>query len=342
MNFQQTSALNLNELLIALRDFLFANGWTIPSDGTGSGGLNLTVRNSNNHDFYLSSTTEARTDVITGALTDRLLNVNWDKAAIGLAAGASARVAKTNDMAGPFANVWFISDEAATYCHIIAQSATNRYSHTSFGNLDPKGMHSTPLPFAVGVYWQWWRTNSNPNDPRSKQNDPSDGDHEIGYFCEDSGSGPSANTTRVGIPDGLLDPALFFDDGALEMPALQQTCSRDVFFSFSSAQPQRLLDYQRYILNQTVTGGAPITPLPVAVIGTTNSLHAFVGVFPGVGAISIRGLSPGQVLTFAGEEWIVFPLKQIGNVVNANNGGQATLDCNSAFYGLAYKKADAP
>lgn len=340
MQFQQTSASNLNALLIAVRDFLDANGWSITADGTGGGGLSLTMQNSLGHDFLLTSSTEARTDVISGALTDRLLLVNWDKAAIGLTPGASARTAKTNDMAGPFANVWLITDDAATYCHIIAQTATSRYSHTSFGRLDPKGMHSADIPFAVGVYWQWWRTNVDPNDNASNQNDPSDVAHEIGYYCEDSGAAANANTTRIGIPSGLLDTSLFFDAGALEMPTLRVNNSREFGSSITSTSSQLLLDFQRLVVNQLATGGTNISPLPVAVQGTTDSLHAFVGVFPGVGAVSMRGLAPGQVLTFAGEEWIVFPLKQQGNVANARGQGQATLDCNSTFLGLAYKKAE--
>ena len=345
MIFQQTSALDLNELLIELRDFLGSNGWTIITDGTGGGGLVLTVQNSDGHDFYLTSTTAGQNDVVTGAFVDRLLNVNWDKAAIGLTPAASSRVAKTNDMAGPFANIWLITDDDATYCHIIAQSATSRYSHTSFGRLDAKGMHEELLPFAIGTYWQWWRSNLNPNDSGSHLNNPASGNHEIGYYCEDSSPGSSSgsgNTTRVGIPDGLLDTTLFFEDGALENPTIRLNCSRGYTFTFVSNSSQRLLDFQRHIVNQTATGGVTISPLPVAVQGTTDSLHAFVGVFPGVGAVSMRGLSPGQVLTFAGEEWIVFPLKQFGNVTNANNGGQATLDCNSTFYGLAYKKTNTP
>lgn len=341
MQFQQTSAANLNELLIAVRDFLDTNGWSITADGTGGGGLSLTMQNSLGHDFYLTSSTEARTDVISGAFTDRLLLLNWDKAAIGLSPGASSRTAKTNDMAGPFANVWLITDDAATYCHIIAQSSTSRYSHASFGRLDPKGMHEEDLPFAVGVYWQWWRTNADPNNNGSNQNDPADTGHEIGYYCEDSGSSGTANTTRIGIPDGLLDTGLFFDAGALELPTIRLSCSREFGSGISSTNGQRLLDFQRLVVNQLATGGTNISPLPVAVQGTTDSLHAFVGVFPGVGAVSMRGLAPGQVLTFAGEEWIVFPLKQQGNVANANGQGQATLDCNSTFLGLAYKKADA-
>lgn len=345
MRFLQTSGLNLNELLIELRDFLDTNGWTITTDGTAAGGLVLTVRNSVGVDFYLTSRTESRSDVITGSFSDRLLEVNWDKSAIGLTPGPSSRVAKTNDMAGPFANIWFITDEAATYCHIIAQSSANRYSHTSFGRLDPKGMHEEDLPFAIGVQWSWWRTNIDPTNNNSDQNNPSAGNHEIGYYCEDSAPGTSSsqgNTTRVGIPDGLLDPALFFSAGALENPTLRITCNRYYLFDFPSNSTHLILDFQRHIANQTVTGGVPINPLPVAVQGTTDSLHAFVGAFPGVGAVSVRGLAPGQVLDFSGEEWIVFPLKQAGNVVNARLGGQATLDCNSTFYGLAYKKTDTP
>ena len=344
MRFLQTSGLNLNELLISLRDFLDTNGWSITTDGTAAGGLVLTVRNSIGHDFYLTSTTENRTDAVTGAFVDRLLVMNWDKAAIGLTPGVSARVAKTNDMAGPFPNIWFITDEDATYCHIIAQSSALRYSHSSFGRLDPKGMHSVNLPFAIGVHWHWWRSSLLPADQASNQNDPQESVHEVGYYCEDSfpGTNPSSeNTTRIGIPDGLLDPALFFDDGALETPTIRPNCSRGYLFSFSNLETQLILDFQRHVANQTVTGGTPVTPLPVAVQGTTDSLHAFVGAFPGVGAVSIRGLAPAQVLDFAGEEWIVFPLKQAGNVVNTRLGGQATLECNSAFYGLAYKKTDA-
>jgi hypothetical protein len=220
MIVHNTSAANMNELLIALRDFLDANGWTINVDGTGSGGTSLTLSNGNAHKFYLTSSTVARVDYDTGAFTDRYLHAAFDRSNIGLSAVSSGS-ALSNDFQGPFPNVWFFTDDDATYCWIVAQSSAARYTHMGFGNLDNKGMHSVDLPFVCGMYWFYWRNIENyQNNTGNPYNYPSSDSHAIGLF------GESTNQARFGIPDGLLDPGLDFTDGAIENPSYERLCSR--------------------------------------------------------------------------------------------------------------------
>jgi hypothetical protein len=54
MQFLQTNAIDLNGLLIAIKNFLSAHGWTVLADGTGGGGLTLEMTNANGHDFSSS------------------------------------------------------------------------------------------------------------------------------------------------------------------------------------------------------------------------------------------------------------------------------------------------
>jgi hypothetical protein len=90
MQFLQTNAIDLNGLLIAIKNFLSAHGWTVLADGTGGGGLTLEMTNANGHSFKFTSATVARTRYATGvavAFNDRLLKVAFQKSDIGMAAG---------------------------------------------------------------------------------------------------------------------------------------------------------------------------------------------------------------------------------------------------------------
>ncbi len=342
MHYLNTNALNMNGLLIAIRDFLDANGWAVASDGTGSGGLLLEMTNGNGHKFKLDGTSiVARTDFYSGVFNDQFLKVYSDKANVGLAAGYSAYYSETNDLQGPLPNVWLFTDDAASYCVVVAQTSNLRYTHLAFGDLDAKGLHAVNVPFNMGLYWQYWPDQanySNSNGEGNPFNYPSASQHNVGMFLDDTGN-INAHAFKVAIPDGLLDPGLFFLDGAFENAFCRYLCIRFYFRNVSGNTSAALLDFASTIKNHTYTGGVHIAPLPVMTIGTANNVHAYIGDVPGIGYVNMTGLAPGQILTFADEEWIVFPLKQYGSVDNCKYAASPLPVCNSAFYGIAVRKA---
>ncbi len=329
MQYLNTAAADIAAFLVEVRDFLSSNGWTILADNTGAGTPALEVTNANGHDFKLSTGVDAQTLYGVGAFNDRYLSLSYQKSDIGAAAGYST-ISKTNDMAGPYANIWLFTDDAATFCNIVIQSSNYRYSHASFGNLDPKDCHAENLPYTAGNLYRWWRHSATLS--ANGHHDPSSiAYHGIGYFGD-------ATYCRIGLPDGLLDPALDFTDGPIDGPTVWHTSSRDTQRIVTSTAA-RLLDYFKTIANHSFTGAIPLSPLPI-IVGGDNSVRAYVGDIPGVCLVDVTGLSPGQILTFATDEWVVFPLKQFGLDVNAHGGASPQDVCNSTNYGFAYRKVD--
>lgn len=342
MKFQNTNAVDTNGLLIAIKNFLAANGWTVVTDGTGGGGLSLEVQNANGHKFALTSTLATPTWFGQGVINDRRIHMDFDKAIIGLAAGYTGFRGFANDLTGPFPNIWLFTDDAATYFHLVAQASADRYTHMSFGNLDARGMHAEKLPFCVGLYWQYWSDQanfSNSNSNGNPFNNPQSGTHRVGQFGEASTLTDQYACCRIGCPDGLLDPALGFADGALQQLYIHNISDREYFRTVSGNNSSRPLDFASSIRNHSFTGGVNLAPLMMMTGATADgSLFSYLGDLPNICYVNMMGLSPGQVLTFAGDEWICFPLKQYSIVDACKFGASPQNKPSSAFYGLAYKK----
>lgn len=333
MHFTNTSATTFADLLIAIRNHLSTYGWTILADNTGAGTPSLEVTNGLGNSFILSTSTSNHTDAVTGAFTNRNLTLAYQKSDIGLAAGYSTTVL-ANDFTAPFSNVWIISDDAATYCHVIVQVSAARYSHATFGNIDNRGIHTAEVSLVAGMYYEYWRASTVPGSSNSNLNSPSDGVHTRGITFE------STARYRLGLPDGLLDPALNFTDGAIDGAVARSLTAyyyTDPIFSANNAT--RLLDYFSNMTNDAYTGGVNIAPLPIVVYDAATTNAAYIGDVPGIGLVNMFGLSPGQVLTFGAEEWIVFPQKQMGSYAASQVGSNPINECNSVMYGIAYRKA---
>lgn len=324
----QTSAANFNAMLVAVRDFLAGNGWTVVTDSTGSG--SLVMQNSNGHKYRLRSTTANRTDYFTGAFTDTTLNVEWDRGNTGGTPGTYSTAGDSNDMTGPFPSIWLFTDEAATFCYIVAQTAPVRYSHTGFGQIDNKGLHDDAIDFAAGLWWWFWAEQanySNSNGDGNPFNNPSSGSHQIDF---------TDGTAWIGIPDGVLDPALFFTDG----PTMSQpwsTCDREYGKTTGTNNTARWADYFCNVTNKTFAGGVILTPLPIVVNPASQDVMSVVGEYPQMALVNMQGLSPGQTLVFGDDEWLVFPWKQFGTAEACKFGSNPLPQPNSWRYGFAYR-----
>lgn len=331
MIVSNTSAADFAAMLDALYTFLTSNGWTGVSHTPGS--EVATIKNSNNHTFYITSQLVARTDAFTGAFNDKYLRVAYEKGDIGATAGASANCI-CNDMYGPFPNLWFFTDDDATFCHVVAQCSSARYSHCSFGDLDNKGIHAEALPFTAGTYWQYWASstnitsgdvNTNPfNRPRSTV-------HSIDMVDADA---------KIGIPDGLLDPTLFFTDGPIVDASHINIWDREFVVTADNDNSARWHDYLCCTENKPHVGGVLLSPMPVVTNAASADVRAFIGEFPGIALVNITGLSPGQTITFADDEWLVFPIKQYGLAEAASSGNNPQAQPNSAWFGFAYRSVN--
>jgi hypothetical protein len=142
----------------------------------------------------------------------------------------------------------------------------------------------------------------------------------------------------------LVDPALGFTSGAFVAgetgtPRVRDLNIFDYVRNFDGTTTVRLLDYMSFIDNQGHTGGVNLAPLPCCVFDDIATNAAYIGDLPTTALLNLIGLSPGQVLTFSGEEWIVFPAKQAGAFDTTKLGVNPLNVPTSAFYGIAYRKA---
>lgn len=333
MIVSNTSAADFPALLDALYTFLTGNGWT---GSHTAGATTATLVNSNGHTFNVTSSTTARTDFFTGAFTDRDILVSFDRTIVGGAPGASA-TARSNDFQGPFPNIWFFTDDAATFCHIVTQSSASRYSHMSFGDLDNKGIHAEALPFAAGMWWQYWcdqANYSNSNGDGNPFNNPSSNQHSPDYL---NGGDSTNGGPIIGIPDGVLDPTLFFTDGPLVSASVLRLSDREYSKTTGGNNSAYFLDYLCNVNNGGYTGGVILSPMPAVTNSASQDVRAFIGEYPSVALVNMQGLSPGQTITFADDEWLVFPLKQFGTTEAAKFGSNPLPQPNSWRYGYAYR-----
>lgn len=329
MIIQQTFAADFKAMLAAVRDFLAGSGWTVVSD-TITVASTLVMQNSNGHKYRLQGTTTGQTDFFTGAFTDTTLNCQFDLGNTGGTPGTYSSAGDCNDMTGPFPSLWLFTDEAATFCHIAAQTAPVRYAHASFGEVDPKGLHNASIDYVAGTYWNYWATQANySNSPPDGNpfNNPESGWHHVDHID---------GTLWLGIPDGVLDPSLFFTDG----PVVNQPWrlnDREYGKSTGTNNTALWTDYFCNVTNKTFTGGVILTPLPLAANPASQDVMAIVGEIPQMALVNMQSLSPGQTLVFGDDEWLVFPIKQFGTQEAAKFGSNPLPQPNSWRYGFAYR-----
>jgi hypothetical protein len=246
--------------------------------------------------------------------------------------------ARVNDMGGPFSNVWMFSPANGDAINVVIQTAADRFTHFSFGFLDPRGMHETDVAYVSGLYWFWWRDRENYQNNNSPFNNPGAGEHQIGVFGD-------RHEVHHAIPDGLLDPAFNFRDGGWvtqdsgNAPNVWQTCTR--FFRRIDGTNEThgyMLDFFMAVDNQAQTGGVALHALPVIVYSIARDAKAYIGEFYDIRLCNMSGLAIAQTLSFADDEWMVFPLKQLGTPEATMNSVAPQPYCNSIYYGLAYRK----
>lgn len=329
MAWTQTSATDIDDLQAQLRTFLLANGWT-------SGGANI-VTSSDGYSFRITANKTALRNAYPFTdpdLPDHVFDVEFDRAGVGGAAGYTTK-AGSNDFTGPFPNAWFFTD--GKYAHVAAQVGSNRYSHASFGSLDDKAMHAAPVAFHIGLYYIWWRSNLEywnfGSEGRSPFNQPDNSNHEYGHFGHDG-------QICVAVPDGVADPLLDFADGPIIDPAIVRSFNPWASYSNGSAGNTTgyMLDFLTSIENKPITGGVPLVPMPVSMWGSDGA-QFWLGEIPAMRACKMNGLNPAQTITYAGEDWIVFPIKQLGEETATRYGTNFQPVCNTVQYGFAYRKA---
>lgn len=240
---------------------------------------------------------------------------------------------KINDLGATINNAWFFTGTTpVSYCHVVIQIAGDRYTHFSFGIIDPLEQTHTACSYACGTFHQWWDSGATGN------NDPSDTDHKIGYFGEDGAGIHTRITDSSVLPIGFGPTAGIYNGNYLT-DNMNRVIDPEDHYSNSNVSPHGINDFFMGMDNQAVTGGTAMYALPI-LFGedTSPNTGVWLGNLPDVKLINILSHAPGATLDFGSEEWLVFPLKRKGALDEVQGGANAQDAPNTSKLGLAYKK----
>jgi len=343
MSYSNTSATDWADLLDVISTFVVADGWTEDYDVDGAVGKQIGFsKGACEVALGEQNSTLNPVDVGSGFLDGRLfgslstgLNASnqqyWGHPGSPVTTATDSDRVKLNDLgdASGFSNVWLFSGPGTgpDYCHVVIQTAGDRYSHLSFGELDPLGMTTPDVGYLWAIYYEFWPSDAN---------NPISTDHYYGMFCN---TGTALRNAHVNIQANTLPATGFPSAGVLTeegLTSLMTMANEDSDHWASSAG--KFLDFFMATSNQLVTGGTALHPIPWFCQSTDNLSHCFLGNLPGVRLVDISNHTPGSELTFGSETWTVFPFKRKGIEDNLNIGSDPQDDANTISYGLAYKK----
>ena len=240
---------------------------------------------------------------------------------------------KINDLGATINNAWFFTGTTpVSYCHVVIKMAGDRYSHMSFGIIDPLEQTHTACSYACGTFYNWWDGGAVGN------NNPADTDHKIGFFGEDGGNLHVRITDSNVLPVGF-GPAAGIYNGTSVVYNMFRVLDPEDHYNNSNVSPHAINDFFLGMDNQAVTGGTAMYALPI-IFGedTSPNTGVWLGNLPDVKVVDVLSHAPGATLEFGSEEWMVFPLKRKGALDEVQGGVSAVEAPNTTKYGLAYKK----
>lgn len=351
MSYLLTAATDVKDLMAKIRDFASTDGWTVGYDAvaaSGRVGLSKGV-------CFISM--QATTTTVTDAATGAVLNESYIQMGLAdaFAGGVTTYYGHTNsivtglndadgcltrDLYGPFTNVWLFSNAAKTEVHCVAQTS-DRYSFISFGILEDHGLTQPDVAFIAGHDYMWWNNAAGNFTVNGRAfNDPAAGSHHIGYFANGN------NLLR--IPSGLVDPALGFAAGTFYVSAQQNNASAGILHATHTRMRTAddipanggslALDFLLAAQDDVTIGGSTLAGLPMYYYDTDAPGLTYLGDIPDVRSVYFQNLAAAQEITYAGDTWLCFPMKQKGTFEDSNYGSNYTARCNSIYYGFAFKK----
>lgn len=356
MAYSTGSGTNLLAFMQALRDFAFGQGWTIAKWDTSGLLLFMSkgqcfasfhgIAGQTVVDFNNPPGNTSPDSFIYGCLATSLnasSTTYWNQPGSILTSETSFARFNTNDLQGSFASWHFFSGNGTTdpdYIHCSVQSAADRWTHISIGNVDKGSYTHSGVGYLSALNYTWTRTDAGgPTTPNNGYNDPSStnptGGHSLIFGGTYGATGRSAgfyyapNALPVGggfAPIGSVQPGNYHMTFRGNNPGVL-IAGGSISTGFSD----------RAVLGIPTPVGqrTPLTALPLFVYnGSTLNQILHLGDYPNVRLCNMSGLVAGQEVAFGADTWKIFPLKRqssweaIGTV-------QA---CVSGQFGIAYKK----
>jgi hypothetical protein len=341
-----TGAETLADIFGLIDNFATANGWTVHN----STSTYLRLEQGDCH-VSLAATTTATVDDKNGpsgsnaAPDHRIearLSVPGDGGVAEATIRASALRAVSNDWTPPYANYWLFSGDGVDdppYIHLVVQKSNGRFCHLSFGVYDKKGAVYDGGAFVHGVYFHWWFANAAfPSSGFSREgSDASSSDH---WFVGSAVNQSGFATYNVYLGDVDSD-AVIHNNGNTAITNGRMTglfengggvIGYDSGLSSSSA---RWFGHVFFLGPNPINGVSPLFEIPAMRFYSPNGRSQYLGSVPGVSYCSMIGRNEGEEVSFATDDYMIFPVKRF---LPWKPEPWAARVVTSGPYGFAFKK----
>jgi hypothetical protein len=363
MAYSITSAVNPKALLAEIVTFAASQGWTIDYDhanGSGSSFGGQIALHSGNCYVAIGEPSSTRNPIAVnndflGALQDAELgmalssafnsNVQyWDHPNSIVTTATDTDRVLINDLAGPMDEVHFFGD--SEYINVAVKCSAQRWTVFGFGNLDTQGMSAPKAGYAFANYCAWWSSSTSGISGGRRQNS------DLGSFGSGgnnylpmSSQGSGQKSIQLFIPSGLLDtsvgwtdgPAVYRWGGDIGPRSLAYTDGTEANGPTGNAGNSHPIDFIFFMDPQPTTGGLPLHAMPMFLLDVNLSISSFLGELPAIRVCKLNNLSPGSLVTYGSEEYLVFPFKQKGTIAEQSAPLYAGQP-NTGNMGYALKK----
>lgn len=325
-----TNADDFEDVKDLLQTFAVANGWT--ANNSTYPYLNLTKGACSANFFFDQSPTIDDNQGPTASATspDFTVRSRLGKTYGGTGSGAvrfnsqpSAvnNANRMNDMTPTYDRYWLFASGTTgpQYIHLVIRKTSGRFCHLSFGEIDKKGMAYTGGAFLTSMYWQWGFSRSDisgfisSNAFSDQGSSPFAGDHQI-PFNSYGQRGDSSSNVQLRLADGddfeiavddLFNPhddivPLFSRSGGL--PGSLNNCNVD---------NSSWLGWVFHVGPNPVNNTTAMFEQPVMLYDNDGNQRVYqYGTIPGQRLCSMKGRTEAEQISFASENWIVFPWKR--------------------------------
>jgi len=329
MSYQTGTSTGPDDLLDKLRLFLIADGWSVnsyTSDGTGdrlhvqkSPGTGLTTMYFNFRsatDEYGATITEDNTNGVNGAVTGIIVNGStgynggndWDKQpgyALNIAQGGDSFgmcISPVSVTAIP--SYHFFSENNTV--NIVVEITSGIFQFMSFGMLDKEGVYTGGMFFTASY----------------QTLDP--------YYEYTNSSAWYVPHYLSGLVAGDVHGAVYVDaDSTADWRVAEASSSPEIMFPAVASQRANAVFSQAQIASHfwekspNFYNNIPAFCPAYVFLERSDSNYTLLGEPAGVRVLNVLNYDPADVITYGGDEWLVFPadsVADVADVLNVNTG----------------------
>ncbi len=243
-------------------------------------------------------------------------------------------VVEVNDLTGPFVSYHLYSGGATDpdYIYMVVETRAGFFMHFAFGVIDTLAATLSPTPtFLMGTFYLWWADST--TDTVRSDRFWSDASHL--YFL-------SGDNTQIYTGGAGLNQTIKENFEILEL--YRRLNASDIESPFSSVTGYNNFATVIPALGQNpLNGVTPLVPLPIMVdLDTDADVYFPLGTVPNMRLCSMQGRQPGEIITFGGDEWQLWPFRRQrddnGTVPLAETRTSPPYENTSSQAGVAYKR----